>query len=184
MATNYFLLVDGIDGGSTDEAHQGWFEIDGYGFEVASQSSGPTGGGGGAGRVEFSPLTVTLSLEEGLTDLLANAATGRHLRGIEIEGVTTGEAPQTTYELTLDDVTVAAVQDGGGTDDLLVFDYARIGIVTHAQQPDGSTVVSGSFGFDRTTNAVIAPPSLPDLSPGTGGVVPVLAASQVDLFFA
>lgn len=183
MATNYFLLVDGIDGGSTDEAHQGWFEIEGYDLEVTSSSSAPGGGGGGAGRVEFSPVTVVLSLEEGLPDLLATAATGQRLRGIEIEGVTEGETPQVVYELTLEDVGVNTVQEGSGTFDLLVLDYARIGVVTHAQQPDGSTVVSGSFGFDRTTNAVIPPPSLPDLSPDAGAA-PALAASQGGLFFA
>ena len=47
----YFLAIDGLDGGSTDAAHVGWFDVSSYdvGALVAAL----------AGRATFSPLTVT-----------------------------------------------------------------------------------------------------------------------------
>ncbi|HEX6980612.1 MAG TPA: type VI secretion system tube protein Hcp [Alphaproteobacteria bacterium] len=173
MATRYFLLLDGIDGGSTDAAHVGWFDIDGYAFDVTATAASPgTGSGGSAGRTDFSPVTVDLTFDEGFAEILQSAATGRHLLGAKIEAVTEGESPQTIQELTFGDVIITAVHDesetdDGVSDDSLSFDYARIGVVTHDQAPDGSIEVSGSFGFDRASNSTIDPASLPDLSPAT-----------------
>ena len=173
MAMRYFLLIDGINGGSTDEAHRGWFDIGGYNLDVNSAGAGPGAtGGAGAGRTEFSPLTVSLSLDTGLAELLQRAATGTHLRGIQIEGVTEGAAPQPVFDLTLGDVTVASVHEESGVNDSLVFDYGQIGLVTRSQTPNGTTETTGSFGFDLTSNRAIDPASLPSLSPGTPGAAP------------
>ena len=49
MAARHFLLIDGLDGGSTDEGHVGWFEIDAFNFSV----NVPT---------IFDPLVVSLNL--------------------------------------------------------------------------------------------------------------------------
>ena len=32
----YFLLIDGLNGGSTDEDHEGWFEIAGFDFDIGT----------------------------------------------------------------------------------------------------------------------------------------------------
>ena len=72
----FYLLIDGVDGGSTAEGHEGWFEIDGFNFDVTNSGANGSGGGGGAGKVTFSPLTVALALPTSLTDLLAETASG------------------------------------------------------------------------------------------------------------
>ena len=46
-AAKYFLLIDGLDGGSTDEHHAGWFEIDGFDFDISTALAA------GAGRATF-----------------------------------------------------------------------------------------------------------------------------------
>ena len=74
----FYLLVDGVDGGSRDEGHVGWFEIDSYDIDLQHLPSG-SGGGGGSGKTEFSPLTVELALSDGLTELLARTASGAAL---------------------------------------------------------------------------------------------------------
>src|SRR5262249_33496512 len=59
----YFLAINGLNGGSTDVNHQGWFEVSSYdvGALVAAMS----------GTATFSPLTVTLNAT-GLTGVLAD----------------------------------------------------------------------------------------------------------------
>ena len=43
-AAKYFLLIDGVNGGSTDKDHVGWFEIEGFTFDI-SNAGGTVGGG-------------------------------------------------------------------------------------------------------------------------------------------
>ena len=83
-ATRYFMLIDGLDGGSTDKLHQGWFEISGFDLDLENIGSGT----GGAGKADFSLLNVTLSHDAGLADVMELAATGKHVKGIRIEGMT------------------------------------------------------------------------------------------------
>jgi len=40
MISKYFLLIDGLNGGSTDKDHVGWFEIDGFDFDIARATAG------------------------------------------------------------------------------------------------------------------------------------------------
>ena len=160
----YFLLIDGVDGGSQDANHRGWFEISGYDLDL--QHLLPHAGGGGVGKTEFSPLLVELALSNGLTDVLARIAGGDTLRGVKIEGVTSGERPMTVFELTLGDVHVTQVTDNGETDQL-AFDYRRIWVETRGQSPDGSIGPTSSFGFDLATNTEIDTSSKPELNPAS-----------------
>jgi type VI protein secretion system component Hcp len=45
--TTYYLLVDGVNGGSTDPAHKGWFELKDFNFNLAN-STNPQGGAAAA----------------------------------------------------------------------------------------------------------------------------------------
>src|SRR5262249_2022558 len=76
-AAKYFLQVDGIEGGSTDQQHVGAFVVASYEFDVAAMLAS-SGGGGAAGPTTFSPLIVDLAATPGLADLLSAAALGPH----------------------------------------------------------------------------------------------------------
>ena len=72
MATSdYFLKVDGINGGSTTEDHDREFIAAGYEFDLSSIMTAATGAGGGSGATKFSPLIVDLFSTAALADLLA-----------------------------------------------------------------------------------------------------------------
>jgi type VI protein secretion system component Hcp len=61
MAIRYFLLIDGLDGGSTDAKHAGWFAINNFAIDL-SNTAGTGTGGAAAGVATFSPLTVDSTL--------------------------------------------------------------------------------------------------------------------------
>ena len=65
---DYFMLIDGLNGGSLDKQHKGWFEIAGVDLDLEKLV---------AGNADFSPLNVTLSGEVELADVMRMAATGR-----------------------------------------------------------------------------------------------------------
>src|SRR5882724_1343431 len=165
----FFLLIDGVDGGSADKDHVGWFEIDSFNFDVANTGSGGTGGGGGSGKALFLPLTVGLALPSSLIDLLSQTATGRHLDGVRIEGVTSGDHPQAFYDLTLTNVSLSKTHEQNGGGDILTFDnYDNIFLETHGQQPDGSLAPAETFGWNVKTNTA-EDGTAPALTPGHDG---------------
>ena len=124
----YFLAIDGLDGGSTDAAHAGWFDVSSYdvGALVAAL----------AGKATFSPLTVTLP-STGLTGVLADLAKGTTITSVRLEGVTGGANPQAVYDLTLGNVTVSDYDDAA-SGDKLSFSYQQVALTTTAINPDGS----------------------------------------------
>src|SRR5262249_52269580 len=101
----YFMLIDGVNGGSTDAQHKGWFEITGVDLDLARSFAGST---------DFSPLLVTPENETALAGVMELAATGGHVKGVHIEGIAGGATPTKVYDLTLAEVTVTAVADGEG----------------------------------------------------------------------
>jgi type VI protein secretion system component Hcp len=161
----YFLAIDGLNGGSTDAAHSGWFNVSSYdvGALVAAITTGGTGGS--ATPPTFSPLTVTLPAT-GLTGALADLARGRHIQSIRLEGVTS--SGQAVYDLTLGDVTVTGYDDTAGGDKL-TFSYQQVALTTTPINPDGSLGAPQSFSFNLATDTVDA--SIPAPVPGTGGAI-------------
>src|SRR6516165_6784274 len=121
----YFLAIDGLNGGSTDAKHVGWFEVSSYdvGALVAAL----------AGKATFSPLTVTLAAT-GLTGVLADLANGSVIPSVRLEGVTGGANPQAVYDLTLGKVTVSDYKDASGGD-TLSFDYQQVVLTTKTSNP-------------------------------------------------
>jgi hypothetical protein len=136
----YFLAIDGLNGGSTDAAHVGWFDVSSYdiGALVAAVTQSKT----------FLPLTVTLP-STGLTGLLADLAERNGITSVRLEGVT--NSGQAVYDLTLGNVTVSNYADasGGGQ---LSFNYQQVALTTTAINPDGSLGASQNFSWDRAQN--------------------------------
>ena len=90
------------------------------------------------------------------------AATGGHLNGATLVGVTAG-AQAKVYQLDLADVLVTKVEDDAGAGLTLSLDYLKIELETFTQNGTSGTVPEGQFGFDRTVNTggITVPSALP-----------------------
>jgi type VI protein secretion system component Hcp len=152
----YFMLIDRVNGGSTDAQHKGWFEITGVDLDLEKLA---------AGGANFSPLIVTPKNEAGLADVMALLATGELVKGVRIEGVTGGATPAKVYDLTLADVAVTKVDDGESDGYSLSLDYGKIALVTKGIDAAGQQTTNGEFGYDAVNNTEIAPFTLA-LNPG------------------
>ena len=153
----YFLAIDGLNGGSTDAKHVGWFEVSSYDVSALVAAL--------AGKATFSPLTVTLAAT-GLTGVLADLARGTVIRSVRLEGVTGGSNPQAVYDLTLGNVTVSDYEDASGGDKLSL-SYQQVALTTTAINSDGSLGSSQTFSWNVATNSADA--SIPAPVPGTAG---------------
>ena len=148
MGTRYFLALDGVKGDSLNSMYKGWFEVSNFDIDL-------TAAGGGASTA-FSPLTLTLDSNTGLAPLLALAATGQHVTGATLIGVTDGAGQAKLYQLDLADVLVANVEHHAdlitGAGPTLTLDYSKIELETFTPDGTGGVVPEGQFGFDLTTN--------------------------------
>ena len=167
-AMDYFMLIPGLNGGSVDLQHRGWFEITAVDLDMEKLAAG-----------DFASLNVTVPGAVDLPELFKMAMTGGDLaghgpiRGVHIEGITrVGATPTKVYDLTLADVRVSnlAVTHAAGSETLdynMSLDYRRIALVTNGIDGSGKPVKNGEFGYDVTNHTEIAPFSL-GLTPGDG----------------
>ena len=138
-AKTYYLTIDGVTGGSTVAGHKGAFQITDFNFDISNLINiGSTGGGAGASKPKFTPLTVDLALTSGLTTLLKDAITGKHISSIELQGVTgTAGKQSTVYDLKLGDVVVSDIKDSSTGQDELTLTYGEFSLTTRAQNANG-----------------------------------------------
>ncbi len=83
-----------------------WFEVNSFGFDIE-------GAGRDAGKVAFSPLTLTLDSNTALAPLLTMAATGGHVDSATLVGMRADGEP-ITYQMDLEVVFVTKVEDIAG----------------------------------------------------------------------
>jgi len=97
MALQYFLKIDGVNGDSTDKDHKGWFTIDSFDIGVTTPVSiGSSGGGAGAGKSAFAPLTVDIHSLAGLAPLLGEEVKGSHIKSVELVAVESTKGTEQT----------------------------------------------------------------------------------------
>ena len=146
----YLLKVDGVVGDSTIKGYEGYFTVDEFTFnEFTRLANG--GGGAATGRAQFDPLVVDIAgLAPGLVALLKDAATGKHIPGVELVGLQSGGKGelQKVYDLKLGNVTVAGVAADGGHDTAIAFDYTRLTETIKGQNPDGSLDAGQTVSFN------------------------------------
>src|SRR5262245_33488298 len=170
MPLTYYLTIDGIVGDSTNAKHARSFEIVDYSFDVSALVSAATGGGGAGTKATFSPLTVDLDLNSGLTALLDDIATGRHVKSIELQGVASDG--QTVYDLKLGEVVVTEYHDTNSGHDSLSFNYEKVSLTTTPQNQNGSLGTPVTVSWDVLANkegASIEDPVIPGGGPTGGG---------------
>ncbi|MCP9778753.1 cadherin domain-containing protein [Cyanobium sp. Tous-M-B4] len=159
-------MIDGLNGGSNERNHRGWFEIDALQFGAGVSVSSPPFRE--ASDPLFSELSVSLTGVSAA--LLSDLVNDTQFRSIQVQGVTTGGAggggsPVVVYDLRLGDVIVSSnsfSSGGGTTQSSLSFNYERIGLITSGiDQSTGSALPNGSFGYDISTDTAIQATDIP-----------------------
>ena len=115
-------------------------------------------------------MTVDLDLNSGLTGLLKDLATGKHIPSIELKGASADG--QTLYDLKLGEVVLTTYHDTNSGHDMLSFSYQQVSLTTTAQNPDGTLGAPVTFSWNIATStegAIIQAPSIPAGGPSGGG---------------
>ena len=154
-ASDYFLAIDGIPGEPTDAQRPRTIEIQSFSFG-ASNSGTIVGGGGGAGKVNFSDISFTKSLDKASPILYLHCARGKHIPSATLYVRKSGaDKPLEYYVVKLTDVLISSVQTSGGgglPSESFSLNFGKIEFSYAAQKPDGSLEPPVKSGWDIAGN--------------------------------
>jgi type VI secretion system secreted protein Hcp len=150
MAVDMFMKIDGVDGESSDDAHDKWIEILSYSHGVKQPVSGASATGGRTGgRADFKDLEVEKTIDNSTCDLNIKCAKGEHIPKIELELCLATGDKHCFMKYELEDCIVTSITPGGSkTDEIkptekVTFAYGKIKWeytpIDHAGAPGSST---------------------------------------------
>ena len=157
-AVDMFLKIDGIDGESTDEAHEGEIEILSFSWGETNEGKAHAGGGGGGpGKVSLQDFNFAMIFEKSSPKLMQACAEGKHIPKailtVRKAGFAAGSEPDPYLTITLTEILISSYQTGGSADDDAVpvdsvsLNFAKIDFEYQQQNDRGDPVdrpVSGS----------------------------------------
>ncbi len=183
--TRYFMAVSGLNGGSTDPGHLGWFELSDFDFGLMRETTlvaSAIGKSLEASLPGFGPVHVELDRDVALTRLLAQFGSGKPLGAVRIEGVVgDGASQKAVYDLTLNTVNVVQLDDIAGGGFTLDFDY-RLGELKTLDALTGKSIDVAQWNVDTFKFLTDATFAAPVVGSGTGSNTP--SATAVDYFLA
>jgi type VI secretion system secreted protein Hcp len=154
-AVDYFLVIDGIPGESTDARYPNAIKIEGFSFGVTGYVP-LIGGGGGAGKPVFSDISFTKIIDKSSPLLFLQCAQGKHIPSATLYCRKAGERPTEFYVIKMTDVLISSFQTSGSSDALptetLSLNYTKIELSYTPQKPDGSPGTPVETGWDIETN--------------------------------
>ena len=115
------MTVDGLNGNNPTP-------ILNFGLGATNPGSTSTGGGSGSGKVTFQDLAVTKMLDGMSVALMSAAATGTHLKTVQIEAFAIGASTPFAVYLFEDALVTASVlgSSGDAMSESVTFNFARI----------------------------------------------------------
>jgi type VI secretion system secreted protein Hcp len=161
VASDYLLKIEGIKGESNDAKLKEAIEIESFSWGATQTGSFASGGGGGAGKVNFQDIHFTTQVNAASPALAAKCASGEHIKLAELTVRKAGKEQQDYYKVKLGDVLVSSYQSGGANGassvptDQFSLNFAKIEFVYKAQKPDGTLGAAVEFGWDLKKTAKV-----------------------------
>jgi type VI secretion system secreted protein Hcp len=159
-SADYFLKIDGVDGESTDPKQKGSIAITEWTWG-ATQNIGVVSASGGTGKsnAKVHELVVKAHMSAATTRLFMACASGEKFKTAELVCRKSGKEQLVFYKITMSDVFVVNVRQGGGgahgeltpMEDVTL-SFAKVEMEYKAQKEDGSVGAPIKGGWDLKTN--------------------------------
>ncbi|HEY1057124.1 MAG TPA: type VI secretion system tube protein Hcp [Limnobacter sp.] len=158
MAVDMFLKIKGVDGESVDKVHAKEIDILSWSWGMSQSGTTHTARGGGAGKVSVQDLSITKYTDKSTPNLIKACCNGKHFEEAVLTVRKAGEQPLEYIILTMKDVLVTAVSEGGsGGDDRLTenitLNFAEFSYVYVPQKRDGGADGKVEATFNIATNS-------------------------------
>lgn len=157
-----YMKIEGIEGDSTQKGHDKWFDLNAYSFNAMNMGGGMPGSAGGrsGGETQVGEITVAMPGASGVPTLVNYVVTGKTVKTITIESVTSSENPVVYQKWTLTDCAFSniAISDSGvGLRDMgisLSISFTHMQFDATAIKDDGSKGPTKSLKYDVAKKAV------------------------------
>jgi type VI secretion system secreted protein Hcp len=136
-----FLKLDGIKGESADAKHKGEIDIMSFSWGAAQTGVSATGGGGGAGKVQFQDIHFVKKTDASSPLLMLNCATGTHIKEGNFVVRKAGGTQLEYLKIKLTDVLVSGFKEHGASSggdipsEEISLNFAK---VEYSYQPQGA----------------------------------------------
>ena len=162
MGFDGYVQVNGIDGDSTDTAHEKWIEIDGFSHEL-TQATGGRGSAQGShagGRADHGDFTIQKRLDSASPALFLHCCKGQSIPEVVVELCRASGDKVTFMKYTFTDVIVAGVKPKGEAKDEdmipgeeINFRYSTVMLEYTPTTTDGGTGAGIQAGWSTSANA-------------------------------
>ncbi|MBA3449105.1 MAG: type VI secretion system tube protein Hcp [Pseudaminobacter sp.] len=159
MAGDIFLNFEGgdveIKGESTDESHAEWVDVESFSLGFNQAGTFGTGGGGGAGKVQGSDLSISKKVDAATPAILKAITTGAHIDTVTLEVRKAGGEQIVYYKVVLSHALISSTNTGGGGDMLseqLSLNYAKIAVTYFPQTEAGKQGAAKETEWDFSKN--------------------------------
>jgi type VI protein secretion system component Hcp/Ca2+-binding RTX toxin-like protein len=160
VASQYYLFIEGLDGGVTHRGLEGAFSLD---YEPGIKVTYEAGPRSGSGKSSLENIEIPLDLSSNLSPLLEAMLTRESLGLVRLVGVLDGEERQVVYDLRLDGTHLVSLADGSAGADSLVLTYEQVSLTTTPVDIRGELGRSVTVGWDALVNRLLSSPlSVPD----------------------
>jgi type VI secretion system secreted protein Hcp len=158
MAVDMFLELDGVKGESVDKAHKGKIDILAWQWSLSNSGTFHNGSGGGAGKAQFTDITVTKYIDAASPNIMLFCANGKHFAKGKIIVRKAGENPleYLTIEFEKALVTAYSTGGGGGEERLIenvALNFAKVKVEYTTQSEKGGKGTPQAFAWDISANA-------------------------------
>ena len=143
MAVDILLKIDGVEGESVIQNHEGEIDILSWSWGMSQSGTMHNGGGGGAGRVNIQDISFTKTVDKTSPNLIRACCNGEHFPEAVLLIRKAGKDPLDYFKVTMSPVLVTSVSTGGsGGDDQLTenvsLNFAKMQIGYTPQKEDGT----------------------------------------------
>jgi type VI secretion system secreted protein Hcp len=148
----YFLIVPGVTGASTDDSHPGAIPATGFSWGTSTTMIHLGSGGAGTARPKPQPLVVTATSGAASPELFIRCARGTHLPEVTFIARKAGERPVDFLTLTLKDAIISSYREEGDEaaqpSDTVELAYRSMTQTFAGVNPDGSAAQPVTETFD------------------------------------
>jgi len=157
MSVDIFIKIKGIEGESQDDKHKKEIDVLAWSWGMSQSGNAHVGGGAGAGKVSVQDLSFTKYVDSSSHALMLACCSGEHIPEATLVIRKAGKDPLEYIKLTLNDMIVSSVTEGGsGGDDRLTenitLNFAKFKYEYTPQKADGSGEAPKIAGWDIPAN--------------------------------
>lgn len=144
-AVDIFLKIDGIEGDSVVQGHEGEIDVLGWGWQLSQTGTMHTGTGGAAGASQIGDISIIKNSDSASPALYLSVMKGTFIPEAILTIRKSGGAdkPVPFMVITMTEVLVTSARPGGSAGDAIpveqiTLNFAKIKIEYFSQNPDGT----------------------------------------------